>query len=92
MFDMAATTGVGVLAPTTYQICNPLLKLIDEVPRTYINCLKVQWKEYRCTVLLDRWMTPTKITCIICLVYCDGIIVFMSTVCIKSELQDHMVI
>ena len=66
--------------PYSYKIKNKYLEMEYKEMEAYANQLREKWKTYGCTIMLDGWTGPTKLSIINFMVYSKGNTVFLKSV------------
>lgn len=89
MIVVAQKSGMGIEAPTPYEIRTKYLDMEVKEMREYVDSLKPKWELYRCTIMCDGWTGPKKLSIINFMVYCKGSIIFLKSVDASGKIKDH---
>ncbi|XP_077215765.1 uncharacterized protein LOC143850392 [Tasmannia lanceolata] len=87
--DVAGQYGIGVKAPTSYEIMNKYLPMGVKELKEYINGLKNQWPEYVVTIMSNGWTGPTRQSFTNFMVYCDSKTVFLKSIEASDVVKDY---
>ncbi|WOL10682.1 hypothetical protein Cni_G19441 [Canna indica] len=80
--------GPGIAPPTSYEILCPYLEAeVDEIKK-WIDGIKRQWGEYRCSLMCDSWTGLTRVSIINFLIYCNRRVVYHKSVNSSDEIHD----
>ena len=85
MIDIIVEAGLGIKGPIGYQIGNAYLENEVQKLEVYMNTLKAKWPIYGCTIMCDGWSSRTKKSIINFMVYCDGSMIYLSSVDTTNE-------
>ena len=55
----------------------------------YVNQQRDKWKTYGCTIMLDGWTRPTRLSIINFMVHSKGSMVFLKSVDALNNIKDH---
>jgi hypothetical protein len=79
MLDVVCAYGGGYKGPNFNKLCGPLLALLVQETRNFVNGFRKTRRETGCTIMADGW-TDRKRTLINLLVYCPKSTVFLKSV------------
>ena len=65
--------GMGIEPPSPYEIKNKYLEMEYKDMEAYVNQQREKWKTYGCTIMLDGWTGPMRLSIINFMVYSKGI-------------------
>ena len=54
-----------------------------------MNLPREKWKTYGCTIMCDGWTSPTKLSIINFMVYCDENTIFLKVVDASDNIKDN---
>ena len=80
---------MGIKPPSPYEIKNKYLEMEYKDMEAYMNWQREQWKTYGCTIMLDGWKGPTRLSIINFTVYSKGSMVFLKSVDTLNNIKDH---
>ena len=80
---------MGIEAPSPYEIKNKYLDMEYKDMEDYANLQREKWKTYGCTIMCERWISPTKLSIINFMVYCKGSTIFVKSVDASDNIKDN---
>ena len=80
IIDTIVEADPGFKGSTGYQIGNAYLEEEVQELEVYINTLKAKWPIYGCTIMCNDWSSRTRKSIINFMVYCDGSMIYLSSV------------
>ena len=80
---------MGIKPPYPYEINNKYLEMEYKNMEAYVNQQRDKWKTYGCTIMLDGWTRPTRLSIINFMVHSKGSMVFLKSVDALNNIKDH---
>ena len=80
---------MGIKPPSPYEIKNKYLEMEYKDMEANMNRQREQWKTYGCTIMLNGWKGPTRLSIINFTVYSKGSMVFLKSVDASNNIKDH---
>lgn len=78
--------------PSVYEIHNTYLAMEVEETKAYVDKQRQIWNEFGCTVMVDGWTGPTKLSMINVMVYSSGKTVFLKSINASGQIENHQFI
>ena len=81
--------GMRIEPPSPYEINNKYLEMEYKDMEAYVNQQREKWKTYDCTIMLNGWIGPTRLSIINFMVYSKWSLVFLALVDASNNIKDH---
>ena len=80
---------MGIKPPSPYEIKNKYLEMEYKDMEANMNRQREQWKTYGCTIMLDEWKGPMRLSIINFMVYSKESTMFLKSVDTLNNIKDH---
>ena len=80
---------MGIEPPSLYEIKSKYLEMEYKDMEAYVNLQREKWETYRCIIMCDGWIGPTKLSIINFMVYSKGSTIFLKSIDASDKIKDN---